>query len=233
VKLVIEQVCCVDEATLKRNIQATEGPPEPKGSGPLAVIGGGPSVLDHLDEIKAWSGEIWAINGAHLWCKAQGVRSFLYSVDPHELLLQYTDKADRCVLASHCDPRAFKAPECYRMTCDLPGPTSATSTTISAIEAGYSSVVYYGCESSYQSDKSHAYMDEDLPDLLRIACNGEEFLTKPEFILQAQFLGAAIAAAPGVFTEKSGGLLRAMLRGVDFDALAGSKNIHETMRILA
>jgi hypothetical protein len=30
----------------------------------LAVVGGSPWVKDHLDELKAWDGDIWAINGA-------------------------------------------------------------------------------------------------------------------------------------------------------------------------
>ena len=48
---------------------------------PLAIVGGGPSVKDHLDELRAWPGHIWGVNAACTWLAKQGIGSLFFSVD--------------------------------------------------------------------------------------------------------------------------------------------------------
>lgn len=231
-KLVIDAVCCVDGETLKDNSRASAGWPEPKGTGHLAIVGGGPSINRHVDKLRAWSGEIWAINGAYQWCVNNGIAATFYSVDPEPLLADYMVGAEKAVIAAHCHPSVFTGPHITCAQGDCPGPTSATAAALIAINAGYSDLTYFGCESSYE-ESTHAYESQAVPYLIKIACNGREFLTKADMILQAQVLSKFITAAPGVFKEESGGLLRAMIDGgTDFDALAGTRLFHNSMRIL-
>lgn len=227
-KLRIEAKCCVDGETLKRNTSISSKWPDPSGSGHLAVVGGGPSVENHIETLKAWPGDVWAINGAYWWCIENGISATFYSVDPEPILAEYMAGATKAVIAAHCDPSAFTGEHITCAKGDYPGPTSATAAALIAINAGYSKVTWFGCESNY-GESTHVYQDSPTPDLLKIECQGQEFLTKLDLILQAQVLSKFIAAAPGVFFEESGGLLRAMSKGTDFEALAGLPYFHQTM----
>jgi len=220
----------VDEETRNRNTALSAKWPEPKGEGHLAVVGGGPSIRHHIDTLRKWPGEIWAINGAYWWCKENGITATYFTVDPEAYLGEIIAGAHRAVLASHCDPSAFTVPDISCAKGDYPGPTSATAASLIAIKAGFTEVTWFGCESCYE-DTTHAYENQPVPELLRIACNGGEYLVKPDLVLQAQVLSKVIRTAPHVFHEESGGLLRAMIEGgPEFDALAGTQLIHDTMR---
>lgn len=227
-KLRIDAKCCVDEETILRNTAMSSAWPDLKGSGHLAVVGGGASIKSNIDVLRNWDGDIWAINGAYWWCRDNGIDAYLYSVDPDPILKNYTKNADKVVLSQQCDPSAFIGRETFCIKGDLPGPTSATAASLGAINCGYTMVTWFGCESCYY-ETSHAYEDRSPDDLLKIKCNGEEFLTKLDLILQAEHLSRYILAAPHIFKEESGGLLRSMMGGTDFDAIAGSKYIHARM----
>lgn len=223
-KLTIRVKCHVPEEDRERNTKASVGWPEPKGSGHLAVVGGGPSVRDALSRLETWPGEIWAINGTWRWLKDHGIEATYFSCDPADdsSLIR---GAQRAVLAAHCHPNMFKAaPETYRWSGETYGTTTATAATIIAPRCGFSEVTFFGCGSSY-TNITHVYQAEETQHYLLIRCNGQEFLTKPEFLLQAEQLAAAIRAAPNVFHEESGGLLRAMIADPDWDAIAGSRNL--------
>jgi hypothetical protein len=90
------------------------------------------------------------------------------------------------------------------------GATSATYIPALAFRMGYPSVTFYGCESNY-ADSTHAYMDTGDPYTMGVSCHGESFLTGAEFLMQAEFLAAKIRSDKRL-RERSGGLLRAMVR---------------------
>jgi len=212
-----------------RNIALSPNLPPPSGSGPLAVVGGGPSILERVDELRAWKGDIWAINGACSWCADNGISAYMMSVDPHPDLAGLVRGVERAVLAEHCDPSVFKAlkdKQVYKITGDIPGPTSAVAAAKVGILAGYDSVTFFGCESSF-TDKTHAY-EEQLPDdLVRVMC-GEPYLTKLEFILQAEALAKIIRAVPAI-RERSGGFLGALVEHGDYDVTHISRALNKEM----
>lgn len=230
-KLTVVSQCCVSEEIRAHNTALSKGYPPPSGSGHLAVVGGGPSVTGHLDQLRAWPGDIWAINGAAQWCIGNSIDALLYSVDPGADLGPMCEGVSRAVFATHCDPSAYEAMRgktVYQVSPDVPGPTSAVGATVLAIEAGYRKVTFFGCESSY-TDTTHAYNCEIVDDLIRVECGGETYLTKPEFLAQAEQLANAIRAFPQFYDDLSGGLLSALIDDPDYDLVGVSRSLYETM----
>lgn len=212
--LTIKVQCIVAEDIRGRNIALSKGYPPPAGNGHLAVVGGGPSVGRYIEQLCAWPGDIWAINGAAQWCLKNGIDAFLYSVDPDACLADLCDGVERAVLASHCDPSAYEALKGKEVlqvdATGIPGPTSATGATVLAFNAGYRLVTFFGCESSFEVT-THVYQCEDVKNLMRVECGGEFYLTKPEYLLQAEQLAGVIRGAPEFFREVGGGLLAALV----------------------
>jgi hypothetical protein len=210
----------------------------------LAVVGGGPSIADRLDELKVWPGDIWAINGAFQWLRQRGVRATFFSIDPTDLILDDLVGARRAVLGMTCHRSVFsvlsdihvEAFSTYGPDAIECGATTATSAIHAALVWGYKSVTFFGCEGSWGEQFTHAYGNArptgSLPqfhDLLRVSCNGQEFLTAPDMIMQVEFLSRMIRELPKFAFEKSGGLLGAAVESPDIDVIAGTAAMHQAI----
>lgn len=211
------------------------GLPEHKGSGRLAVVGGGPSIRHHIDELKAWDGAIWAVNSTVNWCMEHGIDAAFYTVDAaklHRWRVPF-DQVKRAILAIDCDPAMFEALKGADVSM-LPmpdgGPTSANSADWFAIEAGYSGLTYFGCESSFE-DTTHAYASADIETWIAVRVGGQDFRTKPEFLEQARIMSEVIRAVPSYYSERSGGLLRAMVEhGMEYELIEISPAVESMLR---
>ena len=202
---------------------------------PLAVIGGGPSVRHHIDTLRNWPGERWAINGAFPWCMENGIDATFFSVDAAEGVSELCKDASKAIVACCCHPKTFEAlagaevflmptpPHPETVSC---GPTSASTVPDVATKMGFGDVTFFGCESSYEeSVGTHVYMNEPQLNLMIVTCNNQVFATEPEYISQAECLAEIILAQPSVFKEKSGGLLRAMVEGGDWDCVGATDEL--------
>lgn len=202
----------------------------------LAVVGGGPSIKTKVDELRAFDGEIWAINGAFKWCVEHGIDATFFSVDPLPVVAEMVSGVKRAVLSTTCDPSVFAALEgaqveavTYEGDGAIPsGPTTSTCAPYIALHRGHREIVFYGCESSY-TGQTHIYGDYLMDDLLLVQCNGEQFYSSPDLVMQAQHLGAIIRAFPNVFSERSGGLLSACVADSEVDWLAGTPALHKAL----
>lgn len=201
----------------------------------LAVIGGGPSINSREDEIRSFDGDVWAANGAFGWCAQRGIQSTLISVDPHPIVVNWVEGVDRAVLSSACDPEVFdklQGKDVYLVDIGHGGRKGGTSTVsyIPSIAAmlGYRQVVFYGCESCY-GDKTHAYMHETREEEMRVECCGEVFLTAPDFYIYAQELSYLIRALPEFLSERSGGLLQAMVKDQEHDVVWVSPQLQKML----
>jgi hypothetical protein len=223
VKLIIEARASFGDEVFSRNSLSSPDVPEPTGSGPLAVVGGGASIINHIDELREWPGEIWAINGTADYLRENGIECWFYSVDPDPDLAGMV--SGKAVLAKHCDPKCFQnADVAYKTTGPFAGPTSAVAATSLGLKAGFTPITFFGCESNY-GEQTHAYRDEVLPNLVELDCGGEIFLTKLELILQAEQLAGVINRFPEHFSERSGGFLRAMIEHGGYAVKRVSPNI--------
>jgi len=165
------------------------GLPKHVGAGRLAVIGGGPSIKDHVDELRNWDGAIWAVNGTINWCMDHGIDAWFYTCDASPITKWGYDlsRVKKSVLAPDCSidmVRYFQGTGAkIELTAPLEsGPTSANAADFLAIEAGYSQVTYFGCEGSFEPSSTHAFASSEIEDWLAVEVGGDLYRTKAEFI---------------------------------------------------
>lgn len=179
-----ESACIVDStgriANLKSNLQRGFPicVPQPSKEGPLAVVASGPSVADHLDELRQWPGEIWAINGAYDYLQAQGIiPQGFFAVDPVPGLAEYVKQAKSettFYLASVCDPSVMDelkghSVQLWHGACEddamypkdsklvAGGTTAVTRAPFLALMLGWRDITLFGVDSSYILTSPYCY----------------------------------------------------------------------------
>lgn len=77
----------------------------------IAIVCSGPSLKNHLEELKSFDGEILAVSGAHEYLLKNKIPFQMFvNMDPKEIILNYvTTKQDDVTyyLASNCNPKVF------------------------------------------------------------------------------------------------------------------------------
>ena len=97
---------------------------------------------------------------------------------------------------------------------------------------GYRQTVFFGCEGSF-SERSHAYMDEqELQDFRFIVqCGGKQYLTAPDlYMLTTQMAALLRLSINDAFTERSGGLLRALIACPDHEIVKVSRALFDSLK---
>jgi SAM-dependent methyltransferase len=153
----------------------------PKRDRPLAIVGSGPSVLSRLEYLRAFPGDIMALNGAYnllldngitpkyavlIDARPENTNFFEHpSLDTFHLLASqvhpqvYEYIADRSgkVATFHLDGPAFQSVfEPGEVTCMGGMHTVGLTALILATTLGYRNLHLYGYDSSYSGGKSHA-----------------------------------------------------------------------------
>jgi hypothetical protein len=210
------------------------------GTPRLAVVGGGPSIKNHIEELKAFDGDIWAINGAFQWCKENGINAWFFSVDPSDLVAKFCKGAKRAMVVMDCHPTTFKALSSAKVEAidltGLPhGPSSSTSAPTIGLMRGYKEFYFYGCEGNF-AETTHAYGDYGLEMLLQVRCNGEDYMTTADMMIQVEHLGDLLRADPNEFQDKSvrfidksGGLLANYVKDPNISVEAASKHLYDAV----
>jgi hypothetical protein len=218
----------------------------------LAIVGGGPSVKDHIEEIRNFKGDIWGINGACGFLRERGIDSTFISVDPHEIVAKWAVGAKKALLCVRMDPKVYEVLNGAEITLfdlinDKEGGIHCCSSTASlgfdlASDMGYRTVVWYGCEGSWEgstaegatnaSDFTHAYQEpsEKRDERMVVLCGGKEYLTAPDFYVQSCELAEIISKFPRHFSERSGGLLRAMVADQEHDIIRVSRSLMASLK---
>lgn len=197
----------------------------------LAVVGGGPSIRNRVDELKAFEGEVWAINGTYNWLRERGVNCTFFSCDPSLEVAQFCQGAEKAIVAVDCDPSVFDAIKGDIETVDIKGlahgPTTATTAPAIGLARGNTEFWFYGCEGSFDGS-THVYGDFGLDLLLRVSCNKQEWLTSVDMITQTEYLGQVIRETSQC-KDVSGGLLAAYIESPEIDVLAARPGFHKTV----
>jgi len=224
---------CVDAPEIQRHVAHAAGFPRAqrgKHDHPVAVCGGGPSLADHLDELRAWPGDIWAINHTADYLLDSGVDCTLFTVDP----LPFQSTAAKRLLATCCHPDLFiNLVECFAL-CEqeeggIPGgTTTASRAPCLALRLGYPGVVFFGCESSF-INADHVDRDDGSVNQLLIRANGKVWRTTPQLMLQAEVLSHLLREFPQAHAQKCGGLLEAMTLDTNWGIEAVSTAVKEAI----
>lgn len=237
---------CVEHSVLERNMAHARGlglqhvPKPARGSIhfhgiPLAVVGGGPSVKEHLDELRTWRGDIWGINGASAWLRTCGVESTLFSLDPLPVLAERCAGAKEAILCTRCAPELFKVLEgahirifdCAQDVAEggiVAGCASVLGVPDIATDMGYRELTFFGCEGSF-TETTHLYMDDPQDFRFVVKCGEVEYMTLPELYVLTKELAALLRVFRTHFTERSGGLLRAMIANPEHDIVKVSRGL--------
>lgn len=172
----LESACIVDDAAraanLKSNLQRGFPicKPLPEKTGPLAIVASGPSVSDHIDELRQWPGDTWAINGAYDYLLTQGIcAEGFFSVDPVPGLAEYVRNAQpetTFYISSTCDPSVMDALDGHKVelwhgACEdnkmypenspliSGGTSSVTRAPFLGLMLGWRDITLFGVDSSY------------------------------------------------------------------------------------
>jgi hypothetical protein len=249
VKRKVEIPCkgCVPEERMLENLASCKARGLPyvsqKSRPALAVVGGGHSAKRHVEELRVWSGDVWACGSVYHWLKSLGIESTLFCVDPQALLASMAVGAKKALLATSCDPSAFdvlkdadvEVFDLIRNGEGVPhGPTTGTTAfALAFAHMGYTDVSFFGFDSSYAEEAdtkkpdrydltvhTHAYKSEAEPMMMRVVCNGRAFITCAEFFIQAQWMADMFrteVGKRGFIKNRSGGLLAALIEDPDYD----------------
>jgi len=233
----------LDRLAAQRDYSLGLGLPRLGEAGPvaprLAVVGGSPALLDHLDELRDWDGEIWAINDCWHWLKTEGINATYYTIDPLGNRLWTVDGVKRAVIAERLNPlivdRLIAQGADIEMMILGSGPdeilhdTSAAGTaTYAALRRGHTSVTYFGVTGSFTGN-SHVYRNSP-GGRLWVTCGGEAYLTSPQLIMQVEFMAPLIRKFPSFIEVRGDGFLPAMIEHGDYDVTHVSRDIHEALQ---
>jgi len=203
----------------------------------LAVLGGSPSLADHVEELQNWDGEIWAVNEAIYWCRDNDIDATFYAIDPEEDLSTLVDAMDRAVLADIVRPELFKAlidkgadVELFRMADISHGSAAASTAPAVALRRGHKHVTFFGCGQSF-TGMTHIYKDAPrYKNYVWVEVNGVEYATTSQNVMQAEVLAEMARCWPSFMTVKGEGFLPALIEHGDYEVTHVCRELHEALQ---
>lgn len=239
-KIRFEAVARVCDAEIARN-QAENSraghPPLRDSPAPLAIVGGAPGIERSRHEIQSWEGEVWAINGAIQWCRANDIDATLFIIDPAPMARWPAgtfDGVERAILADFVNPIVFDLiPDVQIAHLGkgkiLHATTAASSAPMLAAHRGHKSIRFFGCNGSFEG-ATHAYKDERSDsELVWVKCGGE-YLTTPQFVMQTEFLAELARGLPDYISVAGGGFLPALIEHGDYGVTHVSPGLHRELQ---
>ena len=212
-------VCNTENEVVVANIRAACArslpwfQPKDEHDGHVAIIGGGPSLMDKVKEIQ-WrqsvGQHVWVLNNAHKALEGTGIRyDAQVLLDARPETAGFVTMASHHFIASQCDPsvffRAFEGATLFhvnnpwtaealkdereRFTWLIGGGTTVGMNAIAlAFLSGYRQIHLYGFDSCYRDGAHHAY-SQPLNDGERASealYNGKTYFCAPWMVGQAQ-----------------------------------------------
>jgi hypothetical protein len=210
------------QAAVNRNLPILQRIPEHDGI--ALLVGGGPSLADTLQEIRARyesGAHIFALNGAGMWLIEHGIIPYAQVVldarESNERFLRVCHDATKFYLASQCHPALFDRLTGHNVTmwhANYDGESGVVENrdtvligggTVVGLHAmhlchvlGYRTLHLYGYDSSYRDAEGHAYAQPENGGERVIPCTvgGQTFYGAPWMIRQAgDFQDLAVALA--------------------------------------
>lgn len=214
--------------------------PQKMERSPLAVVGGGPSVKKHLDELRSWPGEVWIACGSFPWCRETGIDGVFFSADPQPLVADLAKGVRKALVWEASDPALFDALDGAEVEVfdlfDTPedganhGVSTVTAAPVLAAAMGHRPVSFFGCDSSFIG-ASHAYTDNPGPAEITVECGGDRYDTTLQLLAQAVFLAGVVRAAPHWYICRSGGLIAALTQNPEYDVVAASRALYMALTV--
>lgn len=181
----------------------------------LNIIGRGPSVARYTDILKTDDADAWACGTAWAWCRDNGISATAVFADPSPVMARSAVGCRRAFVSEQCDPLLFEVlsgADVRLMAIEQWG-VGNSAATIAAVLGSNPGVEtrLYGSEGSF-SWATHADENQPQANEMLVRCGGEIFRTNPQMVIQCEeFVHIIRLCTAGVFVNRSGGLLGAML----------------------
>jgi hypothetical protein len=213
---------------------------QPLTEEPMAICCYGPSLLDHIDDIRAHQGKIMTVSGAHDVLLSHGITpDYHVEMDPREhkaaFVLQPSKKTTYFI-SSGCHDQMFENLKhsnvvLWNLLCDMDDhefnialrPDDLTVHVGSAVGLGgiiisrilgHVKMDVYGMDCSAR-EKRHAGPHNGKPQkLFRVECEGRSFMTSAQMIAAARDFFAMCRDMPAYIDVKGDGLLQHWLEAV-------------------
>jgi hypothetical protein len=199
----------------------------------LAIVGGGSCVSYYIEELKNFDGDVWAINGAYEWCKSVGIIADFYAIDPSPLILPLIKNVHSAILADTVHQDVFENLKCKVSEIAwlgsgyiTNGSTAASTAPMIAAERGHKQVVFYGCQSNFNTDSTHIYKNDKLSKIW-LTCGNYRYITCPQFIMQAEFLAELARSLPKSIIVKGRGFLSSLIEHGTYNVTHVNKSIND------
>lgn len=243
-KIEFRSVGCASPTDLSRNVAYAHSLGLPMTTmaetprSPVAVIGGAPSVIDAVDELRAFPGERWIIGSAFPWAVEIGLEGTFFCIDAEDIVAPLCRGAKKALLATCVHPSVLDG--LLSDGCDIElfdigvdsvptGSTTATGAPYLSLLRGHPKAFFYGCDSSF-AERTHAYKMLEENFLLLVKSGDGEYLTNPQMMIQADELSTVLREYPDIYVNKSGGLLQAMIENdCQWDVLKVSRALNERL----
>jgi len=178
--------------------------------GKVAVVAGGPSVKDSLEELRNFDGYLIAINGTHNWLIENDIvpdACIIVDAKPTVTdLFKNPHKDTTYLVSSSCDPSLFDTLEnnkviLWNVSKDekpngtlsiITGPSAVTTAPSLLYVRGDRDIHFYGVDSSLSELDSHIYSSGNVgtvgKERLQVLVGGEVYLSTGAFVIQATSL---------------------------------------------
>jgi Protein of unknown function DUF115 len=185
----------------------------------VAIVAGGPSVVNDLETIRNWKGFVVAINGAHDWLQDNGITpGALILCDPRPRVAGYCKHPNDTtiyLIKPCCDPSVFDALQGKRVVLWDPniagGPTCSTAALPILRTIGFRELHLFGVDSSFEHETTHGVLNfgkaDPAADSVFVRVGNEVFVTEVQLAMQVQYLWRIIETAPAdtkIFVHGSG-----------------------------
>lgn len=166
-----------------------------KGEHPIAIVGGGPSLADTIDELRKFR-HVMVCGSAHDYVISQGIEpEFCVILDPDPVItasyLKNPCQATTYLVSSNCHASVFDALERHQVllwhcagTVDAslvrPENTIGGGCTVVlraigiAMLMGYGNQHFFGFDSCVKGNQTHAYPSEDIGKLIDVRLPGSD-----------------------------------------------------------
>jgi hypothetical protein len=213
------------------------------GRPPCAVVGGGMSTKDKVEELRIFEGDIYAINDVGKFLSDNGIPSILFAIDSTWHPFEVGPLVKGALLSSMCNRKQFnlfdkKNIEVFDQLGDeqwyMYGPTAATHAAWVLLKMGYKEIYYYGCDSSFAKSETHVYgrQGQAMTERLVVLAGGEEYQTNTYLLPQTIFLNEQIKKYPNNLFDRSGGLLTATRNDPDgWGVVAATEDVLQKLRM--
>jgi hypothetical protein len=232
VRLNLTPICATPDNQIKINVRRASKYPRVEWGAlryPIcAVVGGGPSVLDHIETLKIWNGDVFAINDTGKFLSDNGIPCYVISVDGTRVPFRigplvkgalFATRVHRCQFKQFKDLpiRVFDMAEEDKVLGVEGGATTVCRTPHLLLRMGYAGVCYFGFDGSFADDFTHVsgHSDSARDNMVIVRARGRDYVTHAGFILQHEYMLYVMKRHSELLHNASGGLFQAMFEDPD------------------